>query len=119
MEKIYITKQSKFKNSIFSLSFAFVRFLNDVVTVIVRKNKTKESNHRDERIRAFTDYERDQPTFYLQFLMSYTRKRRIPQLEWKKYSVQFYCELKPNRNQQRLILAPFFHYFFLDYAEQR
>lgn len=38
-------------------------------------------------MRAFTDYERDQSTFYLQFLMSYTRKRQIPQLEWKKYSV--------------------------------
>lgn len=60
-----------------------IRFLDDIVTVIVRKNKTG----REERMRAFTDYERDQPTFYLQFLMSYTRKRRIAQLEWKKYSV--------------------------------
>lgn len=72
-------------NSIsFSLfNFAAIRFLDDIVTVIVRKNKTG----REERMRAFTDYERQQPTFYLQFLMSYTRKRRIPQLEWKKYSV--------------------------------
>ncbi|XP_031631673.1 F-box only protein 9 [Contarinia nasturtii] len=62
------------------------KFSNDMVTIMVRKNKSKDHNHQ-ERIRGFTDYEKDAPTFCLQFLMSYTKKRRIPQLEWKKYSI--------------------------------
>lgn len=64
------------------------RFSNDVVTIIVRKNlKTKDHGHQ-ERYRSFTDYEKEPPTFCLQLLMSYTKKRRLPQLEWKKYSVR-------------------------------
>lgn len=62
------------------------RFSNDMVTIIVRKNKTKDYQ---DRVRTFVDYEKESPTFCLQLLISYTKKRRIPQLEWKKYSVIF------------------------------
>ncbi|XP_055325137.1 F-box only protein 9 [Sitodiplosis mosellana] len=62
------------------------KFSNDMVTIIVRKNKTKDHGHED-RYRGFMDYEKEPPTFCLQLLMSYTKKRRLPQLEWKKYSI--------------------------------
>lgn len=61
------------------------RFSDDMVTIIVRKNKTKEHSQMD-KMRG--GYNRESPSFCLQFLMSYTKKRRWPQLEWKKYSVK-------------------------------
>lgn len=76
------------------------RFSNDMVTIMVRKNKSKDHSHQ-ERIRGFTDYEKDAPTFCLQFLMSYTKKRRIPQLEWKKYSVCVHNVLVKRRRRRR------------------
>lgn len=62
------------------------RFSNELVTIIVKKHKSKEHGFQ-ERIRGFTDYEKEPPTFCLQLMISYTKKRRLPQLEWQKYSV--------------------------------
>lgn len=57
-----------------------------MVTIIVKKNPTKHQSHLD-KIHGIDEFDTKHPTFCLQLQMSFTKKRRIPQLEWKKYSV--------------------------------
>lgn len=63
------------------------RFNDDVVTIIVRKNSSKQQ-HQNDRMHGLDEYDTKTPTFCMQLQMSYTKKRRTPQLEWKKYSVK-------------------------------
>lgn len=67
--------------------FLNFRFNDDVVTIIVQKNSSKQQ-HQNDRIHGHVEYDTKNPTFCLQLKMSYTKKRRTPQLEWNKYSVK-------------------------------
>lgn len=74
-------------NSVIFLVVYF-RYSNDTVTIMVRKNKAKDHGHLEHKIRGFSDIEKEPPTFCLQLQMSFTKRRAIPQLEWRKYSVR-------------------------------
>lgn len=63
------------------------RFTNDIAIVVLKK--THDKTHQYGRVRGYADYEIDATTFCLQLEMSYTKKRRNPQLLWKQYSVGF------------------------------
>lgn len=76
----------KYYNLIFLFEYFTIydRYSDDIVILMVKKNKAKE-----EQNRAIDDFEDRRPTFCLEFTMSYTKRRRIAQLEWKKYSVNY------------------------------
>lgn len=58
-----------------------------MLTIIVRKNASKQQ-HQSDRINELDEYDTKHPTFCMQLQISYTKKRRTPQLEWNKYSVK-------------------------------
>lgn len=60
------------------------RFNSDIVTIIVKKNEEKKQHNR---MRGFADFELNDRSFVLQLQMTYTKKRRMPQLVWQQYSV--------------------------------
>lgn len=59
-------------------SDAMYRYMDDMITLFVTKNQVKGSHD---------DKSRD-TTFGLQFVISHGRRKRTPQLEWKKYTVR-------------------------------
>lgn len=79
--------------------FFFFRFNGDVVSIMVKKNAPK---HQSNRHHGFDDFNRKQPTFCLKLQMSYTKKHRIPQLEWKKYSVKKKTNLKIEKKKKSI-----------------
>lgn len=56
----------------------YFRYTDDMITLFVKKNQVKGSHDEKSRV----------PTFAFQFVISYGRRKRIPQLEWKKYTVR-------------------------------
>lgn len=59
------------------------RFSNDLVVIMLKKNVDKL---QQKRIRGLADFE-EKSSFVIQFQISFTKKRREPQLLWKQYSV--------------------------------
>lgn len=64
------------------------RFNNDMVNIVLKKNEDKKQLGR---IRVFADFElNNERSFVIQLQMTYTKKRRTPQLVWQQYSVNFF-----------------------------
>lgn len=67
-------KHCSYDDWMFRLFFRISRYSDDMIFLFVKKNAVKADN-RDT-------------TFGLQFVISHGRRKNIPQLEWKKYSVR-------------------------------
>lgn len=77
------------------------RYSDNIIIVELKKNLENQ-----RRIRNYSDFDRNERSFYLQLEIGFTKKRRTPQLVWNQYSVSFIARhLTPNGFAKTILLS--------------